>query len=153
MKEIFRWLRSPLAGMFFVLAAIGVIAFPLHRLTSSSKAQAPVEASAVAADEETLPAVLRLRLLDAAKRVVVRDASGVVLWNLADAAPGEFEHDAQIRLSDHELELGLRVEFADGRNESAAFLTVMPDAFEDRTSYLIGGGQVEKTLRYEWRMP
>jgi hypothetical protein len=29
----------------------------------------------------------------------------------------------------------------------------MPDAFEDRTSYLIGGGQVEKTLRYEWRMP
>jgi hypothetical protein len=153
MKEIFRWLKSPLAGMGFVLAAIGVIALPLHRLTSSSKIQVPVESSSAVTDNETLPAVLRLRLLDAAKRVMVSDASGAVLWGLADVAPGEFEHDVEIKLSGHELELILRLEFADGGNESAAFLTVMPDTFEDRTAYLIGSGQVEKTLRYEWRTP
>jgi hypothetical protein len=151
MKGAFRWLQTPLAGTAFVLAGIGVIAIPLHRLTSATKAQAPAATQApVVTDDETLPAVLRLRLLDAAKRVVISDASGAVLWDLADAVPGETEHDVGIKLSGHELELGLRVEFADGENESAAFLTVMPDAHEEQTSYAIGRGQVEETLRYEW---
>jgi hypothetical protein len=152
MKEVFRWLQTPLAGTAFVLAGIGVIAVPLHRLTSATKAQAPAatQAPAVSADE-TLSAVFRLRLLDAAKRVVISDASGAVLWELADAKPGETEHDARIHLSGHELELRIRVEFADGKNESAAFLTVMPDAHEEQTAYAIGSGQLEETLRYEWR--
>lgn len=152
MKGAFRWLHTPLAGTAFVLAGIGVIAIPLQRLTSGSKLQVPVAAPTPAiADEETLTAVLRLRLLDAAKRVVVSDASGAVLWELANASSGETEHDVGIKLSGHELELGLRVEFADGKNESAAFLTVMPDAHEEQTAYAIGSGSVEETLRYEWR--
>ena len=101
-------------------------------------------------EDEALPAVLRLRLLDAAKRVVISDASGAVLWDLADAVPGETERDVGIKLSGHELELVLRVKFADGENESAAFLTVMPDAHEEQTAYAIGTGQIEETLRYEW---
>ena len=153
MKGVFRWLHTPLAGTAFVLAGIGVIAIPLHRLTSASKAQAPAatQAPLVNADE-TLSAVLRLRLLDAAKRVVISDASGAVLWDLADAPSGETEHDVGIKLSGHELELVLRVKFADGENESAAFLTVMPDAHEEQTAYAIGSGQVEETLRYEWNV-
>jgi hypothetical protein len=151
MKGVFRWLHTPLAGTAFVLAGIGVIAIPLHRLTSATKAQAPAAAQTPAATEdETLPAVLRLRLLDAVKRVVISNANGAVLWDLADAVPGETEHDVGIKLSGHELELGLRVEFADGENESAAFLTVMPDAHEEQTAYAIGSGRVEETLRYEW---
>jgi len=151
MKGAFRWLHTPLAGTAFVLVGIGVLAIPLQRLTSGSKAQAAVAATKPAiTDDETLPAVLRLRLLDAAKRVVVSDASGTVLCELADAPSGETEHDVGIQLSGHELELGLRVEFADGTNESAAFLTVMPDAHDEQTAYAIGSGQLEETLRYEW---
>lgn len=151
MKGAFRWLRTPLAGTAFVLAGIGVLAIPLHRLTSATKAQAPAATQApVVSADETLPAVLRLRLLDAAKRVVVSDANGAVLWELANAPSGETEHDVGITLSGHELELGLRVEFADGATESAAFLTVMPDAHDEQTAYAIGSGQLEKTLRYEW---
>ena len=152
MKGAFRWLRTPLAGTAFVLAGIGVIAIPLQRLTSATKAQAPaaIQVPAVTKDE-TLPAVLRLRLLDTAKRLVVSDASGAVLWDIADAVPGETECDVGIKLSGHELELSLRVEFADGKNESAAFLTVMPDGHEEKTAYAIGSGQVDETLRYEWR--
>jgi hypothetical protein len=152
MKGAFRWLHTPLAGTAFVLAGIGVLAIPLHRLTSATKAQAPAATQVTTlADDENLPAVLRLRLLDAAKRVVVSDANGAVLWELADAPSGETEHDVGIKLSGHELELGLRVEFADGTNESAAFLTVMPDGHEEKTAYVIGSGQVDETLRYEWR--
>ena len=151
MRGAFRWLRTPLAGTAFVLAGIGMIAIPLQRLTSESKLQALVAApTSSIADEKTLRAVLRLRLLDAAKRVVVSDASGAVLWEIAEASSGETEHDVGIKLSGHELELGLRVEFADGTNESAAFLTVMPDGHEEKTAYVIGSGQVDETLRYEW---
>jgi len=151
MRGAFRWLHTPLAGTAFVLAGIGVIAIPLHRLTSAAKAQVPAATQVLPViEDETLPAVLRLRLLDAAKRVVVSDARGAVLWDLADVAPGETEHDVGIKLSGHELELSLRMEFADGGNESAAFLTVMPDAHEEQTSYAIGSGQIEETLRYEW---
>ena len=92
----------------------------------------------------------RSRLLQALNILHVSDASGAVLWDLADAVPGETEHDVGIKLSGHELELGLRVEFADGKNESAAFLTVMPDAHEEQTAYAIGSGRIEETLRYEW---
>ena len=68
MKGAFRWLHTPLAGTAFVLAGIGVIAIPLHRLTSATKVQAPAATQAPAVTEdETLPAVLRLRLLDSHK--------------------------------------------------------------------------------------
>lgn len=151
MKGAFRWLHTPLAGTAFVLAGIGVIAIPLQRLTSATKAQAPAATQAPAVTEdETLPAVLRLRLLDAAKRVVISDANDTVLLELANAPSGETEHDVGIKLSGHELELGLRVEFADAGNESAAFLTVMPDAHDEQTAYVIGSGQIEEILRYEW---
>ena len=151
MKGLFRWLRTPLAGTAFVLAGIALISIPMKRLTSESKAQASATTQTLAEpDDETLPAVLRLRLLDAARRVVVSEAKGKVLWELVDAEPGEIEHDARIHLGGHELELRLRVEFADAQNESVAFLTVMPDAHEEQTAYAIGGGQFEEILRYEW---
>ena len=151
MKEFFRWLHSPLAGTACVLACIATLAIPLKWLTSASEPQLPAVAQALEPKDETLPALLRLRLLNAAKRVVVSDAEGIVLWEIVDAEPGETEHDARLRLSDHELELRLQVEFADGKNESAAFFTVMPDAHEEKTAYAIGKGQLEETLRYEWR--
>ena len=149
MKEIFRWFRSPLAGTVLVLAFIGVIALPMQRLTSASKA--PASAQEPVLEDKTLPAVLRLRLLAAAKHAVVSTTNGEALWKLADVPAGIAEHDVSFDLSGHELELVLRVEFADGANESAAFLTVMPDAHDEQTAYLIGSGRVEETLRFEWR--
>ncbi len=44
----------------------------------------------------------------------------------------------------------LQADFGGAGSETAVFLTVMPDGYEDQTRYAIGTGRMEEPLRYEW---
>ena len=144
-----RWLASPLAGTAGVLAGLCLLAIPLRQLTSARRPLAPPAPAAVAAPAGS-HAVLRLRLLAPALRVVVTTADGTVLLDRRGLAAGESEHDVVIPLVAGGLDLRLQAEFSAGAAETAAFLTVMPDGCDDQTRYGIGRGRIDEPLRYEW---
>ena len=148
-----RWLKSPLAGTACVLAGLGLLAIPLRKLTSAEPPPAVPATPTAAAASAQLPAVLRLRLLAPAQRVVVKTADGNILLDLRDPAAGVSEHDAVIPIETGRLELGLQADFSNGGAETAVFLTVMPDGCEDQTRYVIGNGRLEAPLRYAWPTP
>ncbi len=143
-----RWLASPLTGTVGVLMGLGFLSIPLCELTSRPAKPEVVVAEAVA--PETLSAVLRLKLLGPAKRVTVTTADGNNLLDLTDQPAGESEHDAVIPLARNTTELTLTVDFGGSAEESAAFLTVMPDGREDQTRYLTGSGETSETLTFTW---
>lgn len=144
----FRWLASPLTGTACVLAALSLLAIPLRHLTSPGRLQpAPAPATAPGG----IHAVLRLRLLAPASRVVVTTADGKPVLDRRDLPPGESEHDAVIPMDAGALDLRLRADCGTANAETAVFLTVMPDGYEDQTRYGIGRGLIDEPLRYEWR--
>jgi hypothetical protein len=145
-----RWFASPLAGTAGVLAGLGLLSFPLRKLTSAEPVPAVRAAPAVTSTRE-IPAVLRLRLLAPASRVSVLDEQGKALLDLGETPAGESEHDVVIPFENNRLELTLQAEFG-GEAETALFLTVMPDGYEDQTRYTIGGGAFEETLHFEWHV-
>ena len=87
----FQILHSPLAGTAGVLAALGLLAIPLHRLTSVGPAPpvlvAPAQTSATGATH----AVLRLKLLTPARSLRVKPDTGKPLLDLTKVAAGESE--------------------------------------------------------------
>jgi hypothetical protein len=141
------WLASPLVGTAGVCVALGLLAIPLHRLTSAPPQTMPAMALKNSQIDK-IPTVLRLKLLSGAERVTVRDSTGATLLELARTAAGESEHDIQITLDNGHADLDLEVVF--GETESAAFLTVMPDDHEDQTHYLIGSGTSSEILHFFW---
>lgn len=143
----FRWLASPLTGTAGVCAALGLLAIPLQRLTSAPPTKAPAVVPG-ANQNRAIPAVLRLKLLAAAERVAVKDSTGASLLELARTDAGETEYDVRISLENGHADITLEVSF--GGTESAAFLTVMPDGYEDQTRYLIGSGEASETLHFSW---
>ena len=143
------WLASPLAGTAAVLAGLGLLAIPLRNLTSAEPvAMAPAAPAARASGKS--PAVLRLRLLAPAQRVTLQTAAGTILLDLRNPPAGESEHAAAIPFEGDGLDLTLQADFGEAGPETAVFLTVMPDGYEDQTRYAIGTGRLEETLRYEW---
>jgi len=141
------WLASPLTGTFGVLVGLGILAVPLHRLTSVESVrvmQAPVAVERPAG----IPAVLRLRLLAPVEHLVLTTGVGGMLLDQAELAAGETEYDVVLPLRDDELEIHLTADL--GRDETAVFLTILPDGREERTCYVIGRGGVEDLLRYDW---
>lgn len=144
----FRWLASPLAGTAGVLAGLCLLAIPLRKLTSAT----PVtQASKVEVSETEIPAVLRLKLLAPAQRLLVKNADGTILLDMPSPPAGESEHDVVLRFADGALELSLAAEFGVETAETAVFLTVMPDGHEEQTRYVTGSGLLEETLHYGWR--
>lgn len=143
-----RWLGSPLAGTAGVLAGLCLLAIPLRQLTSAppAKPSAPMEPSLT-----EIPAVLRVKLLAPAKRLLVKTPDGAVLLDMPEPSAGESEHDAMLRFDDGGLDLVLSADFGGIPAETAVFLTVMPDGREEQTRYATGSGLLEETLRYEWR--
>jgi hypothetical protein len=141
-----RWLASPLAGTAAVLLGLGLLAVPLQRLTSAPPA-AQVRVAADTAGE--IPAVLRLRTLAPAASLTLKTIDGKILLELRDHPSGETEHDAVIPLTNNGVELNFVADFAD--IETAVFLTVMPDGYEEQQRHAIGSGHIEETLRYEWQ--
>jgi hypothetical protein len=142
-----RWLGSPLAGTAGVLAALGVLAVPLHQLTSSPSAPPPASGTASVTGS---PAVLRVKLLAPAARLVIRENDGNVLLDLSQPPAGESEHDAVLQFTRGGLDLTLSADFGDMAAETAVFLTVMPDGHEEQTLYVTGSGLLEESLHYEW---
>jgi len=144
-----RWLASPLAGTACVLAGLSLLAIPLRKLTSAEPPPA-VRATQTGASPGAIPAVLRLRLLAPAIRLVVTTAAGGMLLDMRDLSAGESEHDAMIAFGDGGLDLTLQADFGGTDTETAVFLTVMPDGYVDQTRYVIGTGRMKEPLRYEW---
>lgn len=142
-----RWLGSPLAGTAVVLAALCLLAVPLRQLTSAPPAPPPVQTEATATE---IPAVLRVKLLAPAKRLLIETPDGNVLLDMPQPSAGESEHDALLRFTDGGLDLVLSADFGESPAETAVFLTVMPDGREEQTRYVTGSGLLEETLHYDW---
>ena len=142
-----RWLASPLTGTAGVLAGLCLLAVPLRKLTSAT---APARDPAPARSSTEIPAVLRLKLLAPARSVRLTAGNGVVLLDLANPTAGESGHDAVIPFTGGGVDIGLRADFGDGASETAVFLTVLPDGYEEKTCYTTGAGLLEETLRYDW---
>jgi hypothetical protein len=140
-------LSSPLAATAGVLAGLGLLALPLRKLTSAE----PVRAAAVSAPaSESVPAWLTLKLLAPAKSVTLKTASGVVLWQLAETPAGDVETQASLAAGQDGLDLMLSVDFGGNTAETAVFLTIAPDGFEDQTRHAIGSGRIEEPLHFSW---
>ena len=144
-----RLLASPLAGTSGVMLGLCLLAIPLYRLTSARPAAVAGTISPVVSTGK-IPTVVRLRLLAPATRVVVKTTTGTVLLDLPNPPGGESEHDTAVRLADGGLDLTIHAEFADSGSETAVFLTVMPDAYEERTGHAIGSGILDETLHFTW---
>ncbi len=142
-----RWLTSPLVGTAGVIAGLGLISVPLRMLTSAPPAAPPVE---VVVTEEGMQAVLRLKLLAAAERVVIRAMDGRILWEMTEVEAGESEQDVALALVDDGMDLDLAIEGSRATGETAAFLTVLPDGREERTRFTTGEGDFGDILRFEW---
>lgn len=143
---------SPLAGTAGVLVAMGLLAIPLHRLTSQASATPPAPTAGPAGDAKTaVPALLRLKVLTPTPVFRLKTPDGTTLLDLADLPAGESEHDTEINLVDGHLELLVEADLGPAEAETAVFLTVMPDGMEDQTRYLIGSGEQTELLRFEWR--
>jgi hypothetical protein len=144
--------HSPLAGTLGVVAIMAGLAFPLHHLTQARSDQDANAAPATPAyPRATVPALVRLKLLAAARSVVIKDAEGKVLLTLEQPPAGESEHDVELPLSgEGRCEVTVAADFGPGDAETALFLTLMPDSMEPATRYLIGSGQVAENLRFQW---
>ena len=143
-------LHSPLAGTAGVLATLGLLAIPLHHLTSNRPPPAPpLIAQPLAADALT-PAILRLKLLTPARSLRLTTEDGAILLDLTNVAAGESECDSALPIHHDALELLLHADLGDSPADTAVFLTVMPDGREAQTSYLLGRGSLGQPLRFNW---
>lgn len=147
-----RWLASPLTGTVVVFGCLAVIAVPLSRLTSGAAVVVPAGVpQSVPVEAGRVPAVVRVKLLDPADRLEIVSADGAGLLRLDAPAAGESEHDIVVPSDAGVIELQVRV--ACGSDETAVFVTLMPDGREEQTRYLTGAGDLEDTLRFEWPHP
>jgi hypothetical protein len=144
-----RWLASPLAGTTAVLAGLSLLAIPLRQLTAPGQVP-PVPSAQAPAPSTEIPAVLRLRLLAPAQHVTCTTATGQLLLDLRDPPVGESEHDARIPFVEGGLDVTIQADFGVSSAETAVFLTIMPDGYEDQTRYVIGSGALEESLRFAW---
>ncbi len=146
----FKSLHSPLVGTVGVLAALGLLAIPLRHLTSATPAHPLPAAPSRPTAADTTPALLRLKLLTPARSIRVHTENGETLLDLTNIAAGESEHDASLPLHDANLELLLEADLGDNPSDTAVFLTIMPDAYEEQTRYVIGSGKLDEPLHYDW---
>jgi hypothetical protein len=144
-----RWLASPLAGTAAVLAGLALLAVPLRKLTSGGATAPPAPAAIQTASSRDMPAVLRVRLLAPAKRLTVQSADGKILLEKQNLTAGVSEHDALIAMADGGLDLLVQADFS-GDLETAVFLTLMPEGFEEQTRYALGKVRIDEPLRYDW---
>ena len=152
--RLFKILHSPLAGTAGVLAALGALAIPLRQLTSAGPPPSShvAAAQALVANNDT-PVLLRLKLLTPARSIRIKTEDGKTRLYLTNLVAGESEHDVTLPLADGRLDLMLEADLGDSPSDTAVFLTVMPDAREEQTRYLIGRGTLAESLRFDWHQP
>ena len=149
------FLRSPLAGTAGVLATLGLLAIPLHRLTSHRPLPAPSPsplAPPPTADALT-SAILRLKCLAPARSLRLTTEDGTILLDLTDVAAGESECDALLPISHDSLEVSLQADLGTSTADTAVFLTIMPDARDAQTRFVLGSGSLSQPLRFNWQSP
>lgn len=144
---------SPLMATAVVLTGLGLLAVPLHRLTSApARTMAPTPVAAMADDGSSKgePAVLRVRLLRPAKSLVILDNTDREIWKAENLPIGETETDALVPLQAGHLDLSISLVMETAEEETAVFFTVMPDGREERHGHLIGNGALEDHLSFDW---
>ncbi|MBC8127008.1 MAG: hypothetical protein H8M99_07680 [Gloeobacteraceae cyanobacterium ES-bin-144] len=144
-----RWLTSPLAGTAGVLVGLCLVAIPLRKLTSAEPVTL-VKTEVKKSSSSEIPAVLRLKLLVPAKHVIIKTADEKILLDARDLAAGESEHDAVIPFTSENLTLILKADFGGSQAETAVFITLLPDGYDEQTRYTTGNGLLEDSLTYEW---
>lgn len=143
-----RRFRSPLFGTALVLAALGVVSIPLHRLTAHADKPAAAPDARPDTGSDVTGAILRIRVIDAVHGIAIRTTQQRVLFQADVLEPGEVEQDVEIKLEKESLEL--QVDANAGDKETAVFVTLLPDGREERTAYAIGSGSIGETLRFQW---
>jgi len=147
---VFKMLHSPLAGTAAVLATLGLLAMPLHRLTSSRPTPSTPRIAAKPSADSLTPAILRLKLLTPARSIRLKTEAGKMLLDLTEVTAGESEYDASLPIRNDTLDLLLDADLGDSQADTAVFLTVMPDAREGQTHFIIGSGALTQPLRFNW---
>jgi hypothetical protein len=145
---IARRFRSPLLGTTLVLAALAMLAVPLHRLTTRSGEALARNAEESQPESTATRAVLRVRVLEPLEDWEIKTTNGHVLHRAALLDTGELEEDVEISLDNGHLELLLRAQA--GQKETAVFVTLLPEGYEERTAYSIGAGILQDTLHFHW---
>lgn len=145
-----RRLHSPLLGTGLVLAALALLALPLHRLTAEGRSAAgkPSPPPPTTAAVDAVPATLRIRTIDPLSSIHIRDDTGRVLYQTTDVQPGEVETSVSLPWHDGKIDLTLRAE--SGQKETAVFLTLLPDGREERSAHAIGSGPFDEILPFHW---
>lgn len=139
---------SPLVGTMAVLIALGILSVPLRRLTQSEAISPQV--IEVKSTDSRVHGVVRIKVLKKIDRVVFRGLNGEICFEMKDLEMGEHEKDCELRLEGEVLTGRVEVDFGAHEQESAIFVTVMPDGYEERTCYVIGAGEVGETIRLVW---
>ncbi len=141
-------LHTPLAATLGVLLGMLVLMIPLQRLTSKTPAiQAPPTNVEI---DDCVMAWASLRLLAPAQSVVLRQADGQTVWSTGPVAAGEHESRFSLPPLPGQAEFILEITFSDTTDETAAFLTLAPDGFEEASCHAIGRGHIRELLRFEW---
>ena len=89
----------------------------------------------------------------ATARLSSTTGDGATVLDLSDVPAGESEHDAALPIRNQTLDLLLVADLGPSPADTAVFLTVMPDAREGQTRYVIGGGLLTQPLRFNWQLP
>jgi hypothetical protein len=144
---------SPLFGTAIVIAVLGLLAIPLHRLTGSQPAALASGAGGPSADAmrtDTTPAIARLRLLREARAIELRSDDDRLLWKAENVPAGETEAEISLGMMEGEAVVRLRGDFGDDGAETAVFVTLLPDGLEERIAHAIGETTIEERLIFTW---
>ena len=142
---------SPLMATAVVFFGLGLLAIPLTQLTAQKPvSRHPEPHSAVTPSQVRLPTLLRVRLLKPARSLNVRTEEGQILWQANNLPIGESEHDAEIEMREHGVVLQVEADFGENADDTALFLTLMPDGLREETRYSIGSNRLEETLHFRW---
>lgn len=146
------WLTSPLAATAVVCLVLAMLAVPLRSLTTGrDEVQLRVPGGQLdAGDAARFSGVLRVRLLAPVVSLRVGTTEGELLWAAGELGAGEHEVDVGFSLFDNALELLVDADFGAIEEDTALFITVLPDGVEEQTQYVIGAGRIDEVLFYEW---
>ncbi|HEX5789867.1 MAG TPA: hypothetical protein VFY13_01885, partial [Luteolibacter sp.] len=85
-----------------------------------------------------------------AQSVTLRQSDGKAIWSAGPLPAGEHASRVVLPPLPGKAEFILEIAFKDTAGETAAFLTLAPDGFEEVTCHAIGRGTIRELLRFEW---
>jgi hypothetical protein len=139
---------APLKESAVLVAAISLIAWPLHRLTADPPPSADDHEIRVPTDEGAglLPTLIQVRAAHAFDAVEIRMGETLVGRIDGPDRSGEIE----LEFDPHGEPLRAEVRFPSGSPETAVRFEVWPEAHETREVTFWGEGEVRETLDFHW---